>query len=97
MAHEIIGALVKAADVLDAAKVEYQIRATSEDGTRRADIASNGYVPPEPQANLGLATTEQLLDELRARVEVDYSNGGGGLHYSTVHGRPSEAVVRIHA
>lgn len=38
---------------------------------------------------LGRATTEQLLNELRARIEVDYHNGGGGLQYTTVSGRPS--------
>ena len=31
---------------------------------------------------LGNATNEQLLDELRARIEV-----AGGLHYKTVNGR----------
>jgi len=40
------------------------------------------------QANLGLATTGQLLDEVRARIELDYYSGGGGLEYSTVKGRP---------
>ncbi len=38
--------------------------------------------------NLGLATTRQLLDELRARIDVDYFAGGGGLDYTTVGGRP---------
>lgn len=33
---------------------------------------------------LGLATTKQLLDEIAARIEVDGSNGGGGLGYRTV-------------
>lgn len=37
---------------------------------------------------LGLAMTSELLDELRARIDVDYHNGGGGLEYSTVKGRP---------
>lgn len=41
--------------------------------------------------SLGLATTEQLIEELRARVELDYFRGGGGLHYTTVGGRPVEA------
>jgi hypothetical protein len=40
------------------------------------------------KANLGLATTRELLDELRARIEVDYYAGGGGLDYTTVGGRP---------
>lgn len=38
--------------------------------------------------HLGLATTRDLLDELRCRIEVDYFVGGGGLDYSTVAGRP---------
>lgn len=38
---------------------------------------------------LGLATTRQLLDEVAARIEVDYFRGGGGLEYSTVTGRPA--------
>lgn len=37
---------------------------------------------------LGLAMTGELLDELRSRIDVDYHNGGGGLEYSTVGGRP---------
>lgn len=41
------------------------------------------------KANLGLATTAQLLDEIRARIEVDYHAGGGGLEYTTVRGRPA--------
>jgi hypothetical protein len=41
---------------------------------------------------LGLATTRQLLDELRTRIEIDYFAGGGGLDYSTVTGRP-EAIL----
>lgn len=39
-------------------------------------------------ANLGLATTGELLDEIRARIEIDYNMGGGGLGYTTVGGRP---------
>jgi hypothetical protein len=41
-----------------------------------------------PKANLGLATTAQLLEELKARIEIDYYSGGGGLQYTTVGGRP---------
>jgi hypothetical protein len=44
---------------------------------------------PVPEAKLGLATTGQLLAELRARIEVDYYSGGGGLGYTTAHGRPT--------
>jgi hypothetical protein len=42
----------------------------------------------EEKANLGLATTRELLEEIAARIAVDYYSGGGGLDYSTVHGRP---------
>lgn len=38
--------------------------------------------------HLGMATTGQLLAELRARIEVDYLQGGGGLDYTTTGGRP---------
>jgi hypothetical protein len=41
-----------------------------------------------PKANLGLATTAELLEEIKARIEVDYYSGGGGLQYTTVGGRP---------
>ncbi len=34
--------------------------------------------------NLGLATTQQLIDEITARIRVDGANGGGGLDYRTV-------------
>lgn len=44
--------------------------------------------------NLGLATTAQLLDEIRARIEVDYYfAGGGGLDYTSVAGRPESVVI----
>jgi hypothetical protein len=46
----------------------------------------------ENKPNLGLATTRQLLDELRARIEVDYVMGGGGLDYTTVGGRPESVL-----
>lgn len=39
-------------------------------------------------ARLGLATTGNLLAEVTVRIETDYRRGGGGLGYSTVHGRP---------
>lgn len=60
----------------------------------KPDIFAATYAPAETAAegtalpNLGLATTRQLLDELRARIETDYAVGGGGLDYTTVHGRP---------
>lgn len=41
------------------------------------------------KANLGLATTAELIEELRIRIEVDYCNGGGGLGYTSVYGRPN--------
>lgn len=48
---------------------------------------------PEPERPLlGLATTRELLDELRARIEVDYFAGGGGLDYTTINGRPAASL-----
>lgn len=44
-------------------------------------------------ALLGLATTGELLDELRARVNLDYFVGGGGLGYTTVGGRPDGTAL----
>lgn len=38
---------------------------------------------PADQANLGLATTRELLAEITARIEVDKATGGGGLDYRT--------------
>jgi hypothetical protein len=58
-------------------------RITEENARLRAQLE-------EP--NLGLATTAQLLEELRVRIEVDYYSGGGGLDYSTVRGRPDAAL-----
>ena len=48
------------------------------------------------QANLGLATTAQLLDEIRTRIEIDYFAGGGGLDYTTVGGRPKTSLATAH-
>lgn len=48
---------------------------------------------PNDLPNLGLATTAQLLDELRARIEIDYFAGGGGLGYTTVGGRPESSIT----
>jgi hypothetical protein len=45
----------------------------------------------EHQANLGLATTQQLLDEVTSRIQMDYYIGGGGLGYTTVGGRSEVA------
>lgn len=47
--------------------------------------------------NLGLATTRELLDELRSRFEV---HAAGGLDYRTVDGeaiatKPTEAGVAV--
>lgn len=39
---------------------------------------------------LGLATTRQLLEEIKTRIDMDWYNGGGGLNYTTVEGRPDE-------
>jgi hypothetical protein len=49
-------------------------------------VRQRAQTADEPQ--LGFATTRQLLEELRVRVEIDYYAGGGGLDYTTVHGRP---------
>jgi len=38
----------------------------------------------DKKPNLGYATTQELLDELTARIDVDGANGGGGLDYRTV-------------
>lgn len=55
------------------------------------------FRPATEQASLGLATTRELLAEITARIEVDGHVGGGGLDYSTVHGRPArdEAAARL--
>ena len=42
----------------------------------------------EEKANLGLATTRELLEEIAARIRIDYHAGGGGLDFTTVGGRP---------
>lgn len=47
--------------------------------------------------NLGLATTRELLAEITARIEVDGYNGGGGLDYTTVGGRPEPAPGELAA
>jgi hypothetical protein len=44
--------------------------------------------------NLGLAMTRELLAELRTRIMIDYYNGGGGLEYTTVGGRPSPKEMK---
>lgn len=49
----------------------------------------------KPQANLGLATTEELLNEIRSRIEIDYFSGGGGLQYTTVDGRPEIIAMNV--
>lgn len=78
-------ALAKIADALDA------VRGVRFDDPRLAatfdDVAAI-IADAKPEPNLGLATTAQLLDEIRARIEVDYYRGGGGLDYSTTAGRP---------
>lgn len=45
---------------------------------------------PEAQTNLGLATTRELLDELRTRIEVD-----GKLDYRTVDGGELERAPNL--
>jgi len=64
-----------------------------DEHVERGEVHQYGYEIPSPRLsddkpNLGLATTRELLDELRTRIEVDYYVGGGGLDYSTVNGRP---------
>lgn len=39
--------------------------------------------PMTDEPSLGLATTRQLLDEIRARIEIDHYRDGGGLDYRT--------------
>jgi hypothetical protein len=51
----------------------------------------------DDRSNLGLATTEELLNELKARIDTDYSMGGGGLKYTTVYGRPVNPADEAHA
>ena len=63
--------------------------ATATDLVNAADLRLKDLEEP----NLGLASTRQLLDELRARIETDHASGGGGLDYTTVHGRPALAVL----
>jgi hypothetical protein len=58
------------------------------------EIPDDVIIDHKPVANLGLATTGELLDEIRARIEVDYVVGGGGLGYSTAKGRPTSARAR---
>lgn len=43
--------------------------------------------PKGPQANLGMATTQQLIEELAARASVSESIGETWPSYSTVRGR----------
>jgi hypothetical protein len=73
--------------------VESVIRAVAVDmdaETRRAvvDRLMFDITRLTARPNLGLATTRELLAEISARIEIDYANGGGGLDYSTVSGRP---------
>jgi hypothetical protein len=47
----------------------------------------------EEKANLGLATTRELLLEVAARIAIDFHAGGGGLDYTAVHGRPEDGAT----
>lgn len=49
------------------------------------------YGPTGPR--LGMATTAELLGELRARIEMDWYSGGGGLGYTTTGGRPEGTAL----
>ena len=53
------------------------------------------YNPKYAEPRLGLATTSELLEEIRSRIETDYYAGGGGLGYSTVKGRPGGATAIV--
>lgn len=56
--------------------------------TMRAAVGALLVYVDADQPNLGLATTRQLLEEITSRIHTDYSSGGGGLDYTSVHGRP---------
>lgn len=59
----------------------------SDEQRARAQRAEAEVALLTAEPRLGLATTRQLLDEITARIDVDYAMGGGGLDYSTVSGR----------
>jgi hypothetical protein len=80
---EPLPAGIEVTEVADGEKSELMQRAL-EDAKGTED---------RPKANLGLATTAELLDELRARIEIDYYSGGGGLQYTSVGGRPEGPSV----
>lgn len=62
------------------------------------DVLSQTYERADAPAaaNLGCASTRELLAELAARIEVDGANGGGGLDYRTVDGRDGTPRERFH-
>lgn len=69
-----------------------EVRHIPGDGAGMGGTSTAGFLREYDEAvnrpNLGLATTRELLDELRARIESDGYNGGGGLDYTTVGGKP---------
>lgn len=54
-----------------------------------------GVLVPCTEPHLGLATTQQLIDEITTRIKIDYYAGGGGLDYSTVKGRPDHDLQAL--
>jgi hypothetical protein len=61
---------------------------------RHQPAQRQGTEPSQSEGpNLGLATTRELLEELRARIEIDYYSGGGGLDYTVVKGRPNSGII----
>lgn len=75
-------------EVVPAAGTVY--RMSDEAGTFTEDMVLvvmtqreyNSMTPPGHR--MGMATTGEILDELRARIEIDKYRGGGGLDYRTV-------------
>lgn len=60
-----------------------------------ADPSAVWTIPTDDGPRLGLATTGQLLDEIRTRIEIDGHAGGGGLDYRTVDGdRPGTMRIQ---
>jgi hypothetical protein len=69
------------------------------DSTRAKAIgdAVLSYLKDNMGPQLGLATTREILDEIKTRIEIDYFNGGGGLTYTTSLGRIPADRTKYHA
>ena len=91
---QIADRIVQLEDLRTAVTIIEQLQGDVQKGAesllRAVEVAERLAEQDEP--HLGLATTWQLLDELRARIEVDYYNGGGGLQYTTKDGRPDDGL-----